>query len=163
VPVVEAYLQEANHAQPDVIYRDILPKVSPVYAALVDLENADLSARRRGAKTLANRGQAATLSRPVLLRLHNHLTHEGDELVWRFALLAVASDSTDECAQIANLALQHSSEVVRQLGCDYLSRHGRPDHAPWLLALLEDRSRIVQLAAIRALGNCGNQVAIRGS
>jgi HEAT repeat protein len=162
VPVVEAYLQEPHRSPPDVIYRDILPKVSPAYAALVDLENADLNVRRRGAKMLADRGQAATLSQPVLLRLHAHMAHEGDELVWRFALSAVASDSTDECAQIANLALQHSSEVVRQLGCEYLSRHGRPAHAVWLLGLLEDRSRSVQLATIRALGNCGNQVAIGG-
>ena len=162
IPVVEAYLQEANKSPTDVIYRDILPKVSPIYAALVDLENRDQIVRRRGAKTLADRGQAATLSRPVLQRLHAHLTHEGDDLIWRFALSEVASDSTDECAQIANLALQHSSDVVRQLGCDYLSRHGQPAHAVWLLGLLEDRSRIVQLAAIRALGNCGNQVAIRG-
>jgi HEAT repeat protein len=162
IPVVEAYLQEPNKSSPDVIYRDILPKVSPVYAALVDLENRDLNVRRHGAKTLADRGQAATLSRPVLLRLHAHLAHEGDDLIWRFALSAVASDATDECAQIANLALQHSSDVVRQLGCEYLSRHGQPGHAVWLLGLLEDRSRIVQLAAIRALGNCGNQVAIRG-
>jgi HEAT repeat protein len=162
IPVVEAYLQEPNKSPPDVIYRDILPKVSPVYAALVDLENRDLNVRRRGAKTLADRGQAATLSRPVLLRLHAHLAHEGDDLIWRFALSAVASDSTDECTQIANLALQHSSGVVRQLGCEYLSRHGQPAHAVWLLGLLEDRSRTVQLAAIRALGNCGNQVAIRG-
>ena len=64
--------------------------------------------------------------------------------------------------QIANLALEHSSEVVRQLGCEYLARHGRPAHALWLLGLLEDRDRSVQLAAIRALGNCGNQSAIRG-
>jgi HEAT repeat protein len=162
IPVVEAYLQEPNRSPSDVIYRDILPKVSPVYAALVDLESADLNVRRHGAKTLADRGQAATLSRPVLLRLHAHLAHEGNDLVWRYALSAVASDSTDECAQIASLALQHSSDVVRQLGCEYLSRHGQPAHAVWLLGLLEDRSRTVQLAAIRALGNCGNQVAIRG-
>lgn len=162
IPVVESYLQEPKRSPPEVVYRDILPKVSPVYAALADLENADVLVRRRGAKVLADRGQAATLSRPVLLRLHNHLTHEADDLVWRFALSAIGSDSTDECSQIANLALQHSSDVVRQLGCEYLTHHGQPAQAPPLLALLDDRNRGVQLAAIRALGNCGNQVAIRG-
>jgi HEAT repeat protein len=162
IPVVESYLQEPNRSPPDIIYRDILPKVSPVYAALLDLENADILVRRRAAKILADRGQTATLSRPILLRLHDHLSHEGDELVWRLALSAVSSDSTDECSQIANLALQHTSDVVRQLGCEYLTRHGRPAHAVWLLGMLEDRNRTVQLAAIRALGNCGNQVAIRG-
>jgi HEAT repeat protein len=163
IPVVELYLQEPNRSSADVVYRDILPKVSPVYAAIVDLENADVLVRRRAAKVLAERGRTATLSRPVLLRLHDHLAHESDDLVWRLSLSAVASDSTDECSQIANLALQHSSDVVRQLGCEYLAHHGRPAHAVWLLGLLEDRNRSVQLAAIRALGNCGNQVAIHGS
>ena len=162
VPVVESYLQEPNRSPGEVVYRDILPKVSPVYAALVDLDNPDVLVRRHGAKTLADRGRVVTLSRSVLLRLQEHLSHEADELVWRFALAAVTSDSTEEMRQIANLALEHSSEVVRQLGCEYLALHGRPAHARWLLGLLQDRNRSVQLAAIRALGNCGNQSAIRG-
>jgi HEAT repeat protein len=162
VPVVESYLQEPNRTPPEVIYHEVLPKVSPVYAALLDLHDADVNIRRRGVKILADRGQAATLSRPVLLRLRELLSHESDDLVWRLALAAVASDSTDDCANLANLALQQSSAVVRQLGCDYLAHHGRPAHALWLLDLIEDRNRTVQLAAIRALGNCGNQVAIHG-
>ncbi len=71
----------------------MLPKISPVYAALVDLKSADLNVRRRGAKTLADRGQAATLSRPVLVRLRELLAHENDDLVWRSAMTAVASDA----------------------------------------------------------------------
>ena len=105
VPLVESYLQGPTRAPPDAIYHDVLPKVSPVYAALVDLQSADVNVRRRGAKTLADRGQAATLSRPVLLRLREILSHEADDLVWRSAMTAVASDSTDECADVANLAL----------------------------------------------------------
>jgi HEAT repeat protein len=162
VPLVESFLQGPTRVRPDVIYHDVLPKVAPAYAALVDLESADVNVRRRGAKMLADRGQAATLSRPVLRRLRELLSHETDELVWRMALTAVASDSTDECADVANLALQHRSAEVRQLGCEYLAHHGQPAHALWLLDLLEDHSRSVQLAAIRALGNCGNQVAVRG-
>lgn len=162
IPVVESYLQDPSRVPLEAIYHEVLPKVSPLYAALVDLENADVNIRRRGAKTLANRGQAATLSRPVLLRLRAQLSHETDELVWRSALTAVASDATDDCAEIANLALGHSSAQVRQLGCEYLSHHGQPAHALWLLDLTEDHSRSVQLAAIRALGNCGNQIAVRG-
>lgn len=162
VPLVEAYLQGPTRSRPDAIYHDVLPKVSPVYAALVDLQSADVNIRRRGAKTLADRGQAATLSRPVLMRLREALSREVDELVWRSAMTAVASDSTDECADVANLALQHRSAEVRQLGCEYLAHHGQPAHAVWLLDLLEDHSRSVQLAAIRALGNCGNMVAVRG-
>ena len=99
MPVVESYLQEPNRSPGEVVYRDILPKVSPVYAALVDLDNPDVLVRRHGAKTLADRGRVVTLSRSVLLRLQEHLSHEADELVWRFALSAVTSDSTDECAR----------------------------------------------------------------
>ena len=95
-------------------------------------------------------------------RLQERLYHEADELVWRWAMSAISSDSTDECAQIANLALHHQSAEVREMGCEFLARHGQPDYAVWLLDLLDDRDRSVKLAAIRALGNCGNQVAVRG-
>jgi HEAT repeat protein len=162
VPIVEAYLQSPTRASPEPIYHDVLPKVSPAYAALVDLQNPEVNIRRRGAKSLADRGRAVTLSRPVLLRLREVLAHESDDTVWRSAMAAIASDATDECAEIADLAIQHRSAVVRQLGCEYLDHHGRPPHAEWLLGLLEDRDRSVQLAAIRALGNCGNQIAVRG-
>ena len=162
LPVVEAFLKEPTKASPEAVYRDVLPRISPVYAALLGLENADVTVRRRGARTLADRGQAASLSRPVLARLQERLYRETDELVWRWALLAISSDSTDECAEIANLALHHQSAEVRTLGCEYLARHGQPAHAVWLLDLLDDRDRSVKLAAIRALGNCGNPVAVRG-
>ena len=162
LPLVEAFLKQPTKASPEAIYRDVLPRIGPIYAALIDLENADLTVRRRGARTLADRGQAASLSRPVLARLQERLYHETDELVWRWAMSAISSDSTDECAQIANLALHHQSAEVREMGCEFLARHGQPDYAVWLLDLLDDRDRSVKLAAIRALGNCGNQVAVRG-
>jgi HEAT repeat protein len=162
LPVVEAFLKEPTKATPEAIYRDVLPRISPVYAALLDLESSDLAIRRRGARTLADRGQAVSLSRPVLSRLQERLYRETDELVWRWAISAIGADSTEDCAEIANLALHHQSAEVRQLGCEYLARHGQPAYAVWLLDLLDDRDRSVKLAAIRALGNCGNQVAVRG-
>jgi len=162
VLVVESFLKAPTKASPEPIYRDILPRISPVYAALVDLESTDVNIRRRGARTLSDRGQAASLSRPVLARLQERLYHETDDLIWRWALLAISSDSTEECAQIANVALHHQSAEVRELGCEYLGRHGQPAYAVWLLDLLDDHDRNVRLAAIRALGNCGNLVAVRG-
>jgi HEAT repeat protein len=162
LPVVEAFVKEPTKASPEAIYREVLPRISPVYAALIDLESADVTVRRRGATTLANRGQAASLTRPILQRLQERLYRETDDLVWRSAMTAIGSDSTDECAEIANLALHHQSAEVRHMGCEYLGRHGQPAHAAWLLDLIEDRDRSVKLAAIRALGNCGNQVAVRG-
>jgi HEAT repeat protein len=162
LPLVESFLKQPTKASPEAVYRDVLPRISPIYAALIDLESADLIVRRRGARTLADRGQAASLSRPVLARLQQRLYRETDELVWRWAMLAISSDSTDECAQIANLALHHQSAEVRAMGCEFLARHGQPAYAVWLLDLLDDRDRSVKLAAIRALGNCGNQVAVRG-
>ncbi len=162
LPVVEAFLKNPTKASTEPIYRLVLPHISPVYAALVDLESSDLIVRRRGARTLADRGQAVSLSRPILARLQERLYRETDELVWRWALLAIGSDSTEDCAEIANLALHHQAAEVRQLGCDYLGNHGQPAYAVWLLELCDDRDRSVKLAAIRALGNCGNQVAVRG-
>jgi HEAT repeat protein len=162
LPTVESFLKEPTKVSPEAIYRDVLPRISPIYAALIDLQSTDLPVRRRGARVLADRGQAASLSRPVLTRLKERLYHETDELVWRWAMSAIDSDSTEDCTQIANLALHHQSAEVRTLGCEYLGRHGQPACAVWLLDLLDDRDRSVKLAAIRALGNCGNQVAVRG-
>jgi HEAT repeat protein len=162
LPAVEAFLKDPTKASPEPVYRDVLPRISPDYAALIDLENADLTVRRRGARMLADRGQAASLSRPILSRLQERLYRETDEFVWRCAMMAIDSDATDDCAQIANLALHHQSAEVRTLGCEYLAHHGEPAHAVWLLELLDDRDRSVKLAAIRALGNCGNQIAVRG-
>jgi HEAT repeat protein len=162
LPVVEAFLKSPTKASPEAIYRDVLSRISPVYAALVDLESSDLTVRRRGARTLADRGQAVSLSRPVLSRLQERLYRENDELVWRWALSAIGSDSTEDCAEIANLGLHHQAAEVRQLACEYLGRHGQPAYAVSLLNLLDDRDRGVKLAAIRALGNCGNQIAVRG-
>jgi len=162
VPIVEAYLQSPTRAQTDAIYHEVLPKVSPAYAALVELENPDVGVRRRGARSLAERGRGATLSRCLLLRLRQVLTHETDEPVWRSVLASIASDSTEECAEIANLSLHNKLPEVREMGCEYFARHGQPSVALLLLELLEDRDRTVQLAAIRALGSCGDQVAVRG-
>jgi HEAT repeat protein len=160
--VVEAFLKQPTKASPEPIYRDVLPRISPVYAALVDLESADVNVRRRGAHALADRGQFASLSPPALSRLAQRLSREADDLVWRWGLMAIDTDSTEDCAEIANLALHHQSPTVRALSCEYLARHGQPAHALWLLDLLDDRDRGVKLAAIRALGNCGNQVAVNG-
>lgn len=161
IPIVESFLDGPTPAKTDAIFRDVLPKLSPGYAALIDLADEDVNVRRRGAAKLAELGQKATLSRPIVGRLRELLAQESDELVWRSAMTAVASDSTDECASVANLALHHRSAEVRQLGCGYVFRHGRPIFAPWLLDLLSDPNRSVQLAAIEALGNCGNLIAVR--
>jgi HEAT repeat protein len=162
LPIVEAFVQQPTKAPADRIHRDVLPKLGPCYAALADLKSDDVNARRRGAQILAERGQRATLNRPVLAQLRERLLREPDELVWRFALEAIASDATDECADLANVALHHSLPAIRQLGCEHLGRHGQPSYATWLLELLDDPNRGVQLAAVRALGNCGNQIAVRG-
>ncbi len=100
---------------------------SSIWRAATSTSAAEAPARS------SDRGQAASLSHPVLARLQERLYRESDDLIWRWAMLAIASDSTDECAQIANLALHHQSAEVRQLGCEYLGRHGQPAYAVWLL------------------------------
>jgi HEAT repeat protein len=102
------------------------------------------------------------LSRPILVRLRERVAHESDELVWRNLLAAVGNDATEDCAELAGIALAQRQAEVRQLGCEYFARHGRPSDAVRLLDLLQDPGRNVRLAAVQALGACGNPIAIRG-
>jgi HEAT repeat protein len=95
-------------------------------------------------------------------RLAGLLTREQDQLVWRFAMQAIASDATPEATRLVELALNSSWPDVRVLGCEYVRRHGQTAFAPWLLPLINESNKQVQLAAVVAAGSCGNAVVLDG-
>ncbi len=162
VPLLEESLAHGSNGTTTIVAREVLPQISPAHAALLDLESPDVSIRRRGASALSQLGQTASLSPLVLRRLREALVQEQDRWVWRAALNAVAADATDETGEIALLAVNHAWPDIRELGCEYVSHHGQPRMALWLLPLLDDSSKTVQLAAIRALGKCHNPIALDG-
>ena len=158
--IVEEHLIETSVGFNGIVFDELLPQLSPVYRALRDLHDADIARRRRAAQVLAQAGSSASLSQLVVRALRDRIQHEQDALVWRYAILAIQADATEESALIAQLAINHSWPDIRLRGCEYIGRHARPQHAVWLLPLLDDPNRNVKLAAIRACGSCRNPIVI---
>ncbi|HVW01349.1 MAG TPA: HEAT repeat domain-containing protein, partial [Planctomycetaceae bacterium] len=103
VPLLEQLAAEPEVAWSGIVYRDVLPKLSPLYAAVVQLEDRDVLVRRRAAQALANAAQSASLPPAVVWRLRELLVHEQDQLVWRSAMAAVWQDASDSAAELALL------------------------------------------------------------
>ena len=162
VPLVERLLDEADPSQSDVILHHVLPRLSPAYGGLVQLENSEPAIRRRGAAEIARIGQATSLSPAVCRRLSELMKTEQDNLVWRFVMLGTGRDGSDEAGRLALLAINNPWPDVRILGCEYVGRHGQSEQASWLLPLFYDANRAVQLAAITAAGRCRNPLVLDG-
>ncbi|MGE3313748.1 MAG: HEAT repeat domain-containing protein [Planctomycetaceae bacterium] len=162
VGIVEAMMLEDPRALAAPALRETIARLSPTHAALAELESSDVAVRRKGASTLAQLGQSSSLNPVVIRRIRERLAQEQDRVVWRSILSAISKDAGDESAEIALLAIHHSWPDIRVLGCEYVELHGQPREALWLLPLLDDRNKSVQLAAVRALGNCHNPIALDG-
>lgn len=155
VPPIESFCLDHPGPVAERLLAELLPSLSLAHAAAVELASDDVVIRRHGAGRLAEFGRTATLSPLVLRRVHERLAREQDGLVWRQVMTAVAEDATPEAEQVALLALNNAWPDVRRLGCEYVSRHARSNHATWVLPLLSDENDSVRLAAINALGRCG--------
>ncbi|HID21861.1 MAG TPA: hypothetical protein EYP14_05600 [Planctomycetaceae bacterium] len=162
VTIVERFASERRDADSEVLYTEVLPRLDAAYAALRNLSSPEVAVRRRAAQKLASLGQARSLTPFMVRRLRDLLAQEQDSLVWRFAMQAIMRDDNDEAAQLALLAVNHAWPDIRLLGCRYIARHGRPQYARWLLPLLHDANREVQLEAVRAAGLCRNPIVLDG-
>lgn len=163
IPAVETFLLEQPASQRgEVIRREVLAVLSPVHAALLHLESTDVQDRRRAASELRTFAQGQSLSPLAVRGLGQALQREADPLVWRFAMAALLPDDNPETARIASWAANHRDGGIRQLASEFAFRHKRPEFADWLLPLLHDPQKTVQLAAIGAAGECGNRIVIEG-
>lgn len=146
----------------ETVRRELLPRLSPAYAALVDLESTEVHHRRRGARALLASTEQVPLSAGVLLRLRELLTYEQDQQVWQSCLAALQPDAHADAGPIVLLAIHQQWPDIRRLGLEVVTRHPTPEAALWLLPLLTDSQRTVRMAAVRAIAACGNPVAIDG-
>jgi len=163
LPWLEQQLPQLTSQQTEVLYEEVLPRLSPVYAALQDLTGTDVNRRRQAAQQLSRIAAGTSLSPAVVRRLRDILTREQDQLVWRAVMSAVMQEDAPENAQVALLALNHLWPDIRVLGCEYIAYHENPAHAAWLLPLFEDSAVTVQLAAVRAAARCRNPVVVQGA
>ncbi len=140
---------------PEVVYEEVLPKVSPVFAALDGLSSGDVRLRRGGAMQLSTVMAGKPMTPLALDRLVVFARRETDPVVWQCLLGATAADARAGAVQLAYLAVGNSSSDVRRRACDYLAAHADVRHAAVLLPMLEDPSSTVVIAAVRGLGAIG--------
>jgi len=162
LPIVERLLGEVDEPQVDLLLHHVLPRLSPAYGDLVQLEASEALSRREAASNLGRMGHEASLSPAVCRRLLALMRTEQDGLVWRFVMLGVFRDGSDEAARLALLAINSVWPDVRVLGCEYIGRHEQSEHAAWLLPLFYDANKAVQLSAVTAAGKCRNPIVLDG-
>lgn len=155
-------IEEQGKPGVETIRKELLPRISPAYAALQDLESRDVNQRRRGARALFQSTEQKPLSSGLLMRLRELLTYEQDQQVWQVCLAALQPDAHTEAGPIVLLAINQMWPDIRRMGVEVVSRHPSPEAAVWLMPLLSDPQRSVRLAAIRAVAACGNPVAVTG-
>jgi len=133
------------------VYRDVLVKISPVFAAIERIHDGELSSRREAAGSMVRIVAGQPLPPLAVHRLAVVAIAQSDPIIWQCVLTAVASDGSEPAQRLAYAALTHPIADVRRRGCEYLQNHGRPQHAKMLLPLLDDPDDSVVLATVRAL------------
>ena len=141
---------------PEIVYEEILPSCDPVFEILYKLQGEDVMVRRHAATKLAALAAEKRLDRLATSRLAALIVREPDQLVWQYALRAVADNDDKAAVRIAYAAVGHDSAQVRWRACEYLGAWPHPRHANVLLPAIEDANVAVAKAAVFALGRCGN-------
>ncbi len=162
VPIIEEYLSTASYQNSSIIFQEILPELDPVYKTLRRMEQGSVHDRRKAAQELARIGSGRTLSKMAVRRLRILLEIEQDKLIWRYSMNSIMNDTNEEIILLAKVAGYHQWADIRIMGCQYAIKHPDSQYANWLLPLLHDPDRTVQLAAIQAAGKTGNSILIDG-
>ena len=144
---LEKLALDRRQVLPEIVYRQVLPQIQPVFEVLVRLAADDVAQRRRAAAELAALAQKQPLLRLAMARLSQQAAAEPDTLVWQSLLTAIADDPSEPAARLACAAISHPAEDVRRRACLYLTAHPSPDHASVLLPALQDQSQAVVLGA----------------
>jgi HEAT repeat protein len=152
---LEQLVFDRQQLLPEAIYREVLPRYAPAFAALDRLASADVLQRRDAAGKLAELARQRPLGRLAVARLAELAVAESDELVWQGVFSALADDASEPSIRLAYAAISHPSAEVRRRACEHLAAHPHPAHAKMLLPALEDQHEAVVCAAVRALGATG--------
>ncbi|HWB11262.1 MAG TPA: HEAT repeat domain-containing protein [Pirellulales bacterium] len=153
--VLDRVVDERNVVLPDVVYREVLPKLGGAFDYLDRLRSDDVHQRRRAANSLATLAAREPLGGLALARLSEIGVGESDTPVLAALFQAVAHDGREPAVRLAYAGLGHRSAEVRRLAAEYLGAHPAPEHAKVLLPALQDKNYAVVLATIKALGHPG--------
>ncbi len=160
VPALERIVFEFHQPLSEPVYREVLARRDPVFAALGQLASGGLMERRRAASQLAALAQQGPLPRLALERLVQLAAADPDVLVWQDALAVVGATGSDAAMRLAYAGLSHPEPEVRRRACELLAERPDPRHLGVLTPALEDRHPAVRLAAIRAWGLSGRAAGV---
>ncbi len=163
LPILEDLLAAASDVERETLWNVWLPKAGGAYAALSELNDTDVVARRMAADKLVTAARGRTLPGPILQRLARTMSTEQDPLVFRSVLRAVADDSTEDARQVAKTALHSPWDDIRLAGIEYVARHRLAEAAAWLLPILDSPNAAPRRAAVIAAGLCGNPLVLDGT
>jgi bilin biosynthesis protein len=153
--MLEAMRFERRQTLPESIYRDVLPKMLPEFAAIDRLSSRDVNDRRAAARELQATAAKQPCRRLAWDRLTQLMATETDNLVWLSVLQAASNENSAEAATMVCAGLGHSSSEVRREACVYLTAHPDRRYAASLLPALEDSQSLVVCAAAEALAAAG--------
>lgn len=146
----------------NILFRKVLPSMSPMYAALYDIESTENVTKYQGLQRLEQTATALPLSRLLIRRLTNNVVASQNVTIWHRVLLMLMTNDSPEAAHLAYHALDQRWPDTRILGCRYLSQHAAPEHAARIFRaeILGYAEPTVQIEAIRAVGYCGNPLVL---
>ncbi len=143
---LEQIAGDAQEPLPPVIYEQVLPQVSPLFAAIEGLRSHDMPQRRTAAAQMVVAAAGHTIPQLALARLAGLADTETDPVVWQSLLSVTADDPREEAVNLAYLAIGNGSPEVRRRACNYLAAHGARATSPscypsWPISTRPSRSR----------------------
>ncbi len=140
---------------PEPVYRDVLPRYSPIFAALDRMGRGQTASRRQAAEELAALARKQPIGELAAARLSALMAAETDTMIWLCALDAVRDDGSEPAVRMARVAAGQNAGEVRRRACEFLAAHPDPANEPFLVPCLASSEQNVVLAATAALGAAG--------
>ena len=156
VASLERLAIQQHRTLPEPVYGDVLPRYSPVFAALDRMNHGSSVSRQQAAEDLAASARKQPLGELAAARLSALMAAQSDAAVWLSALDAVRDEASEPATRMARVAASHSAGEVRRKACEYLAAHPDPANEPFLVPCLADSDQNVVLPAIRAFGRGAN-------
>ena len=138
---------------PEPVYRDVLPRYSPIFAALDRMGRGQTASRRQAAGELAALARKQPIGELAAARLSALMAAETDTMIWLCAGRR-HNDGSEPAVRMAAATGQNAGEV-RHRACEFLAAHPDPANEPFLVPCLASSEQNVVLAATAALGVAG--------
>ena len=159
LPALHRWAEGRPRPLPKALVAQVLPQLSPLYAAVGRLAHEEVAQRQKAAVAVARLVEQQVLPMPAAEMMVRRMTVESDPYVWQQLLKALELDHASLAQQAARVGLDHPRMLVRRRSCELLVRRPCIDQVEWLEPLLRDENPAIRQAAAEALGASGNPAA----